>query len=145
MNCAICSTSACRSGGCLRTIDELDEVAQCSRSGLQNAYRVLNEALGVAAKPARLGDFISRYASTCSVPNQVHERAQEFAVVAEETGIANGRKPSGIAAACLYAAGKECGLDLTQCELAAVANVSAVTIRERYYEMMDEQSRSAMS
>ena len=132
--------AACRSGGCLRTIDDLLSVTECSRSGLLNAYRVLNEKLGVASVPTNIGDYVSKFASSCSVPGRVHERARELATIAEETGIANGRKPSGVAAACLYTAGRECGVRLTQTELSETANVSEITIRERHYELLDEVS-----
>lgn len=69
--------------------------------------------------------------------------AHELAVCAEETGIANGKKPSGVAAACVYHAAAEVGYPvtrgttLTQADLAEVAGVTAVTLRNCWRALTD--------
>jgi len=52
-----------------------------------------------------------------------------------EDGTASGRKPSGVAAACLYAAALAEGYPLTQGEAADVADVTPVTVRKAYYDL----------
>lgn len=55
--------------------------------------------------------------------------------MAVDAGIANGRKPSGMPAACLYAVGREQLASYTQEELAEVAGVSSPTLRARLEEL----------
>ena len=59
------------------------------------------------------------------------------AVVASVGGLAAGRNPGGVAAACLYTAADEAGYDMTQSEVSDVADVSAVTVRNSYRELRD--------
>lgn len=49
-----------------------------------------------------------------------------------------GRGPSGIAAACIYVGSHISGETITQRNIASVANVTEVTIRNRYKELLKE-------
>lgn len=129
--------AACRCTGIIRSIEEIATVARCDLISLKNCYGVLNRELGLKTTLLTPQDYIPRFASECDVPARVRKRALELASIAEETGLANGRNPAGVAAACLYAAGRECGVASTQDQLVEVANVTAVTIRQRYYEIRD--------
>ena len=62
-------------------------------------------------------------------------RAREYVAEAAERGISIGRNPSGVAAACLYTAGRDLGADLTQRDAADVAGVTPVTLRSTYQEL----------
>lgn len=131
--------AACRCGGYVRTIEEVAEVARCDRGKVRLGYQVLTVELGLEAVPVGPSDLVPRLASKLVVPATVKHRALEYALLAEEIGIANGRKPSGVAAASLYAAGKEAGVSVTQSELKRAAEVAPVTIRERYQELLAEK------
>lgn len=104
---------------------------------MQNAYDVLNVELGLAALVQRPTDMVPWVADGCDAPDEVQRRALELAQVAEEAGIANGRKPSGVAAACIYRAAEECGWVVIQDVVADAANVTPVTLRGRV-EALDE-------
>ena len=131
--------AACRCSGELVTVETVAEASACSVPQVVHAYGVLNEELGLETRLRRPQVFVSNTASACSgVPEQVHYRAIELAGVAESSGVANGRHPAGVGAACLYLASREEGHELTQTTIAEHADVSPVTLRKRYYELREE-------
>lgn len=121
--------AACRCAGLPRSLDEVAAIARVDADRVSNAYRVLNDELRLPTTPQTPREFIPRYASELDVSDQVRKRALDLADRAIETGVANGRQPSGVAAACLYHAGREAGCARTQADLAEVAAVSVVTVR----------------
>jgi len=129
--------AACRCAGVLRTIDEVVDVARADRESVTNAYHVLNRALALKTDTLRPRAYIPQIASDCTMSDPVRERAIELAEIAEAEGLANGRNPAGVAAACLYLAEKERGSGLTQAALADAADVSVPTLRARYQELRD--------
>lgn len=129
--------AACRCGGVLRSVDEIVDATVVERTNVTNAYGVLNQELGLETQPLSPGAYVARTASDCGALDTVRERAGELVDVAETHGLANGRNPAGIAAACLYLAGRERGGLHTQGELANAAGVSKPTVRARYQELRD--------
>jgi len=130
---------ACRCRGEILTVERVASVSSRTVEQIENAYSVLNRELGLAAKVRRPRSFIPRCASACdaSIPSSIQHRATELAAMATDHGLANGTNPAGVAAACLYLAGREHDRGLTQTELAAAASVSPTTLRERYYELQE--------
>ena len=66
--------------------------------------------------------------------NSLKERLNK----AREAELTSGRGPTGIAAASLYVSALIHGEKRTQREVADVAGVTEVTIRNRYKELLDE-------
>jgi transcription initiation factor TFIIB len=128
---------ACRCNGQPRTLDEVSESARLKQSRVTNAYTTLNTELGLPAQPVTPSAFVPRLASELEVSDQIRQRARRLAEASESTGATTGVRPSGFAAACLYKAGREQGQWLTQSDVAAVANVSAVTVRT-HRDTLDE-------
>jgi transcription initiation factor TFIIB len=58
--------------------------------------------------------------------------------MAQKTELTSGRGPTGIAAAALYVSALIHGEKRTQREVADVAGVTEVTIRNRYKELLDK-------
>jgi len=127
--------ATCRCTGFTRTVAEIDDVARCDESGLLHSYRVLNAELGLETNIQTPQMLLPTLASELGVDDVVALRARELTEQAEDEGLANGRCPSGVAAAALYVAGDEFDIGLTQKELTQAADVSAVTIRSRMKEM----------
>lgn len=128
---------AVRCNGLCRPIEDVVAPAQCDRSALKNGYGVLNTDLGLPAEPMAPDGFLPRFAAELDVPDRVRHRALDLAERAEARGIANGAKPSGVAAACLYAAAREHGVVLLQGDLAEVAHTSRGTIRTHWYAIAE--------
>ena len=128
---------ACRCNGLSRTLDDVTDPARVEQSRVTNAYKTLNTELGLPAQPVTPSAFVPRLASELDVPDQIRQRARRLAEGSESTGVTMGVCPSGFAAACLYKAGHEKGQLFTQSEVAAVANVSPVTVRT-HRDALDE-------
>ncbi|QLG61082.1 transcription initiation factor IIB [Halorarum salinum] len=135
-----CVYAACRCDGITRTTDEVAAVAQSDESKVTLGYRVLNQELGLDAAPRHPPALVPRLVSAVDASSAVGRRARRLADVAVEAGIANGRDPNGVAAACVYVAGKEMGKRITQAELGDAADVTPVTVRERRNELQNAQS-----
>jgi transcription initiation factor TFIIB len=121
---------ACRCNGRSQLLDDIVIVPKVGESRVTNAYKTLNEELGLPAKPATPTMYIPRLASDLDCPDRIRRRARTLAEAAEDAGVTMGVHPAGFAAACLYTAGQEAGRWVTQAAAADVANVTTTTIRK---------------
>jgi len=121
---------ACRCNGLSRLLGEVSEMARVAESRVTNAYKTLNEELGLPAEPISPSMFVPRLASDLECSDEIRQRARTLAEQAEERGVTTSVHPAGFAAACLYTAGREEGRWLTQSEVAGAANISTTTIRD---------------
>jgi len=69
---------------------------------------------------------------------ETQSNAIEILEKAQKAELTSGRGPTGIAAAALYVSALLHGEKRTQREVADVAGVTEVTIRNRYKELLDE-------
>jgi len=129
---------ACRCNGLSRLVDDISEMARVAESRVTNAYKTLNEELGLPTEPVSPSMFVPRLASDLECPDGIRQRARTLAEQAEERGVTTGVHPAGFAAACLYKAGREEGRWLTQSEAADVANASKATVRA-HRDTLEEQ------
>lgn len=123
--------ATCRTQSVARTMGEILDVARADRSELKTAYDALNRELGLPVGPVSPREYLPRYASELDVGAAVERRAHEYATRLEESGLTNGKKPSGVAAASLYRAADELDSSITQGEAAEAAGVARVTILSR--------------
>jgi transcription initiation factor TFIIB len=135
----------CRCNGLLRLVGEVSEMARVAKSRVTNAYKTLNEELGLPAEPVPPSMFVPRLASDLECPDGIRQRARTLAEQAEECGVTTGVHPAGFAAACLYTAGHEEDRWLTQSEVAGAANISTTTIRNHRdtLQQLDKEHRMA--
>ena len=134
--------AVCRCNGLGRTLEEIRQVAKCSRTQLECAYSAMNTELELPTAVPRPQNVLPRLATDLEVPNDVQHRALELSALAEDAGITTGCRPHGFAAGCLYRAGQELGYLVTQQELAEVANTSTKTIRKHrdtLLEVLEDQ------
>jgi transcription initiation factor TFIIB len=69
---------------------------------------------------------------------EVQSKAVEILRQASEKELTSGRGPTGVAAAAIYISSILCGDRRTQREVAEVAGITEVTIRNRYKELAEE-------
>jgi transcription initiation factor TFIIB len=131
--------ATCRVRSLSRTLPEVTEEAKASRAELDAAYSAMNRDLGLSTGPIDPAEYLARFASELDIGQAVEQRAREFAQQARERGIDNGRNPRGVAAGCLYAATRAANETLTQQEIAAVADVTPVTLRTTYTALDNEE------
>jgi len=127
--------AACRVAGVARTVDEVANAAKATADEQSAAYDAINRELGLPVGPIDPAEYVPRFASRLDLPSEVERRACEYVAEAAERGISVGRNPSGVAAACLYTAGRDLGANLTQRDAADVAGVTPVTLRSTYQEL----------
>ncbi|EMA63558.1 transcription initiation factor IIB [Halorubrum kocurii] len=135
---AACVYVACRTADVARTVGEVCAEAKATEAEHRAAFDAMNRELGLPIAPTGPGEYLPRFASELDCDADVERRAGELADRAVEEGIANGRNPVGVAAACLYTAARELGADCTQQEAADVADVTPVTVRRTYVDLTEE-------
>ncbi|KAB1185373.1 MULTISPECIES: transcription initiation factor IIB family protein [Haloferax] len=130
-----------------RSILEVDAVSRVDEIEFKRAYRYIVRELGLAVMPASPQQYVGRLASELDIDSETERLARDMLKVAEGTGAFTGKSPIGLAAAAIYAAGRLADKNLTQDEVSDVADVSTVTIRNRYQELLDvyeeDQARAA--
>ncbi|MGQ4556437.1 TFIIB-type zinc ribbon-containing protein [Halobellus sp. GM3] len=136
---AACVYAACRVAGVSRTVDEVANAAKATESEQTAAYDAINRELGLPVGPIDPAEYLPRFASRLDLSGDVERRAREYAAEAEARGISVGRNPSGVAAACLYTAGRDAGADLTQRDAADAAGITPVTLRSTYQDLRSDE------
>jgi len=126
---AACVYASCRIDGFARTREEIVEHAKADQSEFTTAYDALNRELGLPIAPVDPREYLPRFASSLDLESMTEQVARRYASRLVEEGLAVGRKPSGVAGACLYRAARENGAELSQREVADIAGVSPVTLR----------------
>ena len=135
---AACVYAACRVASVSRTQKEVTAAAKATAAEQQAAYDALNRELKLPIGPINPAEYLSRYASELELPTDVERCAREYAAGLSQDGALGGRNPSGVAAGCLYAAAVKYGVDVTQKEVGAVADVTPVTLRATYHDVCKE-------
>lgn len=120
-----------------RSIDEVAAVTRVDETEFKRAYRYTVRELGLPVKPASPQRFVGRLVSRLGVDAETEHLARDILDTAEGTGTFNGKSPVGLAAAAIYAAARLTGHKLTQDRVSEAADVSTVTIRNRYQELLD--------
>jgi len=127
--------AACRQCRVPRTLDEISSVAHMSRKEIGRNYRYVARELELKLMPTTPRDYISRFCSELKLSADVQAKTLDILREAANKELTSGRGPTGIAAASLYIASVLCGERRTQREVADVAGVTEVTIRNRYKEL----------
>jgi transcription initiation factor TFIIB len=128
--------AAARQASVPRSLDEFNAVSRIGRKETQRTYRYLVRELGLAIEPADPEEYIDRFASELDVSSEARRLARDLLRSAKEEGIHSGKSPVGLAAAALYAAPRLTNERITQAKVSEVTDVSEVTIRSRYQELL---------
>jgi transcription initiation factor TFIIB len=130
--------AACRQCSVPRTLDEIAEVSRVSRKEIGRTYRFISRELDLKLTPTSPIDYVPRFCSGLKLKGEVQSKAVEILRQAAEKELTSGRGPTGVAAAAIYIASVICGDRRTQREVADIAGVTEVTIRNRYKELAEE-------
>ncbi len=127
----------CRQCNVPRTLDEIGEVSRVSRKEIGRTYRFISRELGLKLIPTSPLDYVPRFCSALNLHGEVQSKTVEILRQASEKEFTDGRGPTGLVAAAIYIASILCRDRRTQSEIAKVAGVTEVTIRNRYHEMAE--------
>ena len=130
--------AACRRCKVPRTLDEIADVSRVSKKEVGRTYRFLTRELHIRLPPTSPIDYVPRFASELNLSGVVQSKAIEIINQAMENGLTSGRGPTGVAAAALYIASVILGERKTQRDVADIAGVTEVTIRNRYKELTEQ-------
>ena len=104
---------------------------------IARTYRLLDDELDSNLEPPKPHEFVERFADSLNMEDRTEALAHEITSESIETGLHSGRDPAGVAAGAVYLADRARYGLLTQHEVAEVASVSTVTIRNRFHEQAE--------
>jgi transcription initiation factor TFIIB len=139
-----CVYAAARQAGVPRSLDEISDVSRVEKSEVARTYRYVVRELGLEVKPADPESYVPRFASGLELSDESEHRARELLRNAKEKGVHSGKSPVGLAAAAVYAAALLTNEKTTQAAVSEVADISEVTIRNRYHELLEAEDSLAV-
>jgi transcription initiation factor TFIIB len=134
--------ASCRQCGNPRTLEEvaaasvLGTTRDGGRKEVAKSYRVVVRALGLGLKTPTPYDYVSRFCSQLELPEHVIQETVRILEEASKGQMVVGKSPVSITAAAIYIAAKQCNKKRKQREIAKVAGITEVTIRNRYKEIL---------
>jgi transcription initiation factor TFIIB len=131
--------AAARQAGTPRSLDEITNVSRVEKDEIARTYRYVVRELNLEIQPADPESYVPRFVSDLGLSEEVERRARELLQNAKQQGVHSGKSPVGLAAAAVYAASLLTNEKVTQNEVSEVANISEVTIRNRYHELLEAE------
>ena len=128
---------ACRQCGLARTLEEIAQASSVNKKEVGRSYRFLIKELNYSIPPLKPSQYITKFSNQLTMQGKVEEIAHKILGAAKELKLTSGRGPTGIAAAASYIASVLTGERKTQREIAEIAQVTEVTIRNRYKELVE--------
>ena len=133
--------AAARQAGTPRSLDEIATVSRVEKMELTRTYRYVVRELKLEVKPADPEQYVPRFTSELGLSEEASRQARELLRASRERGVHSGKSPVGLAAAAIYAAALLTNEKVTQSEVSEVANISEVTIRNRYHELLEAEEQ----
>ena len=126
---------ACRQCSVIRTLEDVALAATITKKEAARNYRFLLRELNPEVPQVNPQGYISKIVSKLSLKGETEMLAMGILTKASKLRLTSGRGPSGIAAACIYISSQLTDERRTQGEIAKEAQVTEVTIRNRYKEL----------
>src|SRR3990170_3301048 len=129
---------SCRQCGVPRTLDEIASVSTLNKKDIGRSYRFMLRELGMFVPPSANRSYAARFSNKLAISGKAEAIAIRILEIARQMKLTSGRGPAGIAAASTYIATVLTNERKTQREIAEIANVTEVTIRNRYKELLEK-------
>ncbi|MBS7655335.1 transcription initiation factor IIB [Candidatus Bathyarchaeota archaeon] len=129
---------SCRKCGVLRTIDEIADATNLRKKDIGRSYRFMIKELTDFVPPLTISNYAARFSNKLAISGKAEAIAIRVLEIAKAMRLTSGRGPTGIAAASTYIASVLLNERKTQREVAEIANVTEVTIRNRYKELLEK-------
>jgi len=135
---AACLYIACRQEGVPRTFKEIVAVSTINKKEIGRCFKLILKAHDTNVDLITTGDFMSRFCGMLDLAKYVQKAATQIAKKASDMDIVPGRSPISVAAAAIYMASQASDDRRSQREIAEVAGVADVTIRQSYKLMLPQ-------
>jgi len=126
---------ACRMTGTPRTLREISDVSLVPKKDVARCYRLLLRKLDIKMPLADPRKWISKIAQIIGISGETQGLAIKILLEAKRKRLTSGKDPKGLAAALLYIACLINNEKKTQEKIAEAANVTEVTVRNRYKDL----------
>ncbi len=126
---------ACRQCGVIRTLEDVAGAANISKKEAARNYRLLFRKLKPSVPQVNTGKYISKIVNNLELSGETERLAMVILNQASEMKLTGGRGPAGMAAACIDISSQLTNERRTQGEISKEAQVTEVTIRNRYKEL----------
>ena len=133
--------AACRDTETPRTLKDVAEAGNVKKKDISRCYRILHKELELKMPVVDSVQCIARIASKIGITEKTKRYAAKVLKIAQEHEESAGKDPMGLAAAALYMACVKNSEDMTQRDIAEAANVTEVTIRNRYKGLRLDQDK----
>lgn len=120
-----------------RTLNEVSEVTGIDKKKVAKNFKYVSRNLNIRTLPIDPMNYVARFASELQLQPKTQTKALDIVQTAVKEEITSGRSPKGIAAGALYIASKIHNEKRTQAEIAKVADVTEVTVRNSYKELIE--------
>lgn len=127
---------ACRDDKIPRSPDEFVAHIEYDRTTFLRAATYIEEVMKLDIPPASPQIYLDKIGDELALEQETIEEARKLVQIAEQEGTLTGVSPTGGAAGAIYAAGQLTDERLTQASVSDAADVSEVTIRNRYQEIL---------
>ena len=129
---------ACRKERIPRNLTDIARSSKVDRSTIYQSSKKISSELGIKTSYIPPETYIDRFCSELELSQKVCRKAHNITEKGKEEGLINGKSPTGFAAASIYISSKINSENRTQNQIANVADVSPVTLRNRYYEQAEK-------
>ncbi len=129
-----CVYVACREMDVTRTIVDISNNLQESKSSIAKNYRILLQHLRLTVSIPDPIRCIVKIANNLDIPENTKREAVNIFDALKEKKLIAGKKPNSVAATVIYMAGIKTGVNLSQHKISRVSGITVVTIRNRYKE-----------
>lgn len=130
--------AACRLTETPRTLREIVEASTKDRKEIARGYRLIKSMLNMKMPIDDPVKYVPKIASKTHLDSKTQRRAIDILREARKKKTIIGKIPMGLAAAALYIAARLRGEVITQSGIAESAEVSAVTVRNHYKELIED-------
>jgi transcription initiation factor TFIIB len=130
--------AACRLTRIPRSLNAIVEASTRNRKEISRCYRLLQRELEIKMPVDDPAKYVSKIASQSGLSQKTQNTAMELLQKAKKIKADVGKSPAGMAAAALYTVSIMKGERITQKELAKAAEVTEVTVRNRYKRLVKD-------
>jgi transcription initiation factor TFIIB len=127
---------ACRKCRVPRTLEEIAYISQLDKHKLGKCYRTICKAINFHAPLTTPTHYVARLITNLQLIGAAEITAKRMLNILNKIQLNAGKAPMGIAAAVIYITAIVLNEHRTQREIAEITNVTEVTIRNRYQDII---------